>query len=295
MEYSGNIRKMRTELSDPVKYRLPLYNVLDEKDFVDMNDLVGKDISIEFNHTINCVVTGKKIKKTFGEGMSYDAFISSPFAVESIIRPELCQAHLGVGLRDLEWEVKHHVKPHYVYLSLTSGIKVGVTRQTQIPTRWIDQGAVEAMFLAETPYRQAAGLIEVALKEHIADKTNWRNMLKNVFTNSLSLLEEKERLKPLVPQEFQEFILEDNTITKINFPTTQYPEKVKSMKLDKFPLIEKKLVGIKGQYLLFDDESVNEYQESFRVQHHPPGLRLLFYFFLNGKFIFAQIHELMNC
>ena len=256
MKLTGNIRKMRTSLNDEVQYQLPLFDVLDEKEMLPMNELIGNNISIQFDGIINCVVTGKRIKKPYGEGMSYDAFIASPMAVESIIRPELCQAHLGIGLRDLEWEVEHHVKPHYVYLSLTSGIKVGVTRQTQIPTRWIDQGAVQAMFLAETPYRQAAGLIEVALKQYIADKTNWRNMLKNVFTNTTTLLEEKQRLKELIPEELAQFYYENDAVTSINFPVLKYPEKVKSMKLDKVPDINKKLVGVKGQYLIFEDETV---------------------------------------
>jgi len=253
---SGNIRKMRTELNDEVQYTLPLYDVLEEKEMVPLNEFVGQEIAIQFDGVINCVVTGKRIKKPYGEGMSYDAFRSSPMAVESIIRPELCQAHLGIGLRDLEWEVARHVKPHYVYLSLTSGVKVGVTRKTQIPTRWIDQGAIKALILAETPYRQAAGLIEVALKSQVADKTNWRNMLKNVQTNSSSIEEEKERLKTFIPEELSEFIVEDNTVTPINYPVIGYPEKVKSMKLDKVPDIQKRLVGIKGQYLLFEDDTV---------------------------------------
>lgn len=256
MKATGNIRKMHTELGDVVQYTLPLYDVLEENETVPLNGLIGETISIHFDGTIHCVVTGKRIKKAYGEGMSYDAFRSSPLAVESIIRPELCQAHLGIALRDLEWEVERHVKPHFVYLSLTSGIKVGVTRATQIPTRWIDQGAVEALLLAETPYRQASGLIEVALKAYIADKTNWRNMLKNTFTNTTSLAEEKEKLKALIPDELKQYCLADNTVTSISYPVMKYPEKVTSMKLDKVPEIEKRLVGIKGQYLMFDDNTV---------------------------------------
>lgn len=256
MRASGNIRKMHTELGDVVQYTLPLYDVLEENEWIPMNGLIGQNISIKHNGIIHCIVTGKRIKKAYGEGMSYDSFISSPLAVESIIRPELCQAHLGIGLRDLDWEVERHVKPHYVYLSLTSGIKVGVTSKTQIPTRWIDQGAIKALLLAETPYRQASGLIEVALKAHIADKTNWRNMLKNTFTNTTSLEEEKHRMKQLIPNGLMQFYSEDDTVTSIHYPVESYPEKVKSIKLDKFPEIEKILVGIKGQYLIFDDDTV---------------------------------------
>ena len=243
-------------MGEQAQYALPLYDIIDPGQSVDMNELVGKEITIRYDGQINCVVTGKKIKKAYGEGMSYDAFAKSPMAVESIIRPELSRIHEGIALRDKEWEEKHHNQPHVVYLSLTSGIKVGVTRTTNIPSRWIDQGAVEAILLAEVPYRQLAGLIEVELKEHIADKTNWRNMLKNVFTNTQGLVETKEDMLDLLPEEYYDFVSEDDSITTISYPVLQYPVKVASMKLDKIPIIEKRLVGIKGQYLLFEDGTV---------------------------------------
>jgi len=271
MEYLGNIRKMRSHLDENglVHYKMVLFDNLEPQFEVDLNEWVGKEISIQFQNQINCVVTGKKIPKTFGEGMSWDAFRNSPYAVESIIRPELSQAHLGIGIRDLEWEIEHHVTPHYTYLSLTSEIKVGVTRKTQIPTRWIDQGAVEAIFLAETPYRQAAGLIEVALKGHLADKTNWRKMLKNEFSNEKSLSDAKAFAISLIPEELKEFISLDNEIKKIIYPVISYPEKVKSLKLDSRPMIQKKLLGIKGQYLLFEDDEV------LNVRSHS-GYQILF-------------------
>ncbi len=257
MLYTGNIRKMKTELHDGyVRYQLPLFDNLEPRELVDMNQFVGKDISLRFEHTINCVVTGQKIKKAFGEGMSYKAFMESPMAVPSIIRPELSRIHEGIALRDKEWEEAHHNKPHIVYLSLTSGVKVGVTSERNVPYRWIDQGAVQAIILAETPYRQLAGLIEVELKDHVADKTNWRKMLKNEYDESISLMDYKEVLSEVLPEEYYDFISDDDEITEINYPVLHYPEKVKSMKLDKVPVIEKKLEGIKGQYLLFNDDTV---------------------------------------
>lgn len=252
----GNIRKMKTQLTVPVTYHLPLFDVLDPSEEVHMNELIGKNVRIVHEGDIHCVVKGKKIKKAFGEGMSYEAFVTSPLATESIIRPELSRIHEGIALRDKEWEEKHHNQPHYVYLSLTSGIKVGVTRDVNVPYRWIDQGAVEAVLLAVTPYRQLAGLIEVELKQHISDRTNWRNMLKNVFVNEESLGEKKDDLLEELPEEYYDFVSDDDTITKIEFPVLQYPEKVKSLKLDSEPLIEKRLMGIKGQYLIFDDNTV---------------------------------------
>ncbi|MFT4987160.1 MAG: hypothetical protein ACI8U0_002807, partial [Flavobacteriales bacterium] len=256
MEYTGNIRKMKSSLEDKVQYTLPLYDVLNPGVEVDMNAFIGKEIQLRFHDQINCVVTGKKINKTYGDGMSYDAFMKSPMAVPSIIRPELSRIHEGIALRDKEWEERNHLTPHVTYLSLTSEIKVGVTRQTQIPTRWIDQGAVQAIVLAETPYRQAAGLVEVALKEHVADKTNWRKMLTNTIEDNTPLEEKKYELIEMLPSDLQQWVSDDDEILEIEYPVLQYPEKVKSIKFDKAPLIEKKLLGIKGQYLLFEDDLV---------------------------------------
>lgn len=255
MKWEGNIRKMQSELGEVVQYHLPLYDVLEEGEEVDMNALIGQNISISFLNTIHCVVTGLKIKKVFGEGMSYEAFMNSPEASPSIIRPELSRIHEGIALRNFEWEMKHHMTPHTVYISQTAGVKVGVTRDIQIPYRWIDQGAVKAVRLAHTPYRQAAGLIEVALKDHIADKTNWQRMLKGEVGDE-DVLQVKEDMAKLVPVHLRQFVTKDDPLVEINYPVLAYPPKVKSLKLDNEADISKKLMGIKGQYLMFDDGSV---------------------------------------
>ena len=193
--------------------------------------------------------------------MSYDAFKSSPLAVESIIRPGLSKIHLGVALRDYEWEMEHHMKPHIVYLSKTAGNKVGVTKESQIPTRWIDQGAIQALIIARVPYRQAAGAIEISLKKHVSDKTNWRKMLQNEI-NQDSLISLRDELFPYVDEEFKQYLVKDESLYNINFPVIKYPKKVKSLTLDKVSEIEEKLVGIKGQYLLFENDLV------FNVRRH---------------------------
>lgn len=247
---------MRTELTNPISYSLPCYDNLEKKDFFQINSLIGKEINIQFTGVINCIVTGKQIKKTYGEGMCYDAFRTSPSAVESIIRPELSQAHLGIALRDLEWEVKNDVQPHIVYLALTSDVKVGVTRKSQLPYRWIDQGASQALVLAETPYRQAAGLIEVSLKEYVSDRTNWRKMLANLHDTSTNLIKVAKELGMYVPDNLKQFLVKEKEICHLSFPVLKYPEKVTSLKLDKHPIITKKLMGIKGQYFIFSDDTV---------------------------------------
>ena len=209
MNGEGNIRKLKAALSNygQVTYTLNTADILTPLDGVELDSCIGKPIQIESTGKIHCTVSGKSIRKTYGDGMSFDAFQSSPLAVESIIRPELSRIHEGIALRDAEWEEAHHNQPHVVYLSLTSGIKVGVTRETNVPSRWIDQGASGAVVLARTPYRQLAGLIEVSMKSHFMDKTNWRKMLvagnPDPASVAADLAEAKDEAYEVCPPEFE--------------------------------------------------------------------------------------------
>ncbi len=250
MSYSGHLLKMKTRYADPIEYTLGLGD-----DEVFMNDFIGKPVSITFNGQINCIVCGNRTKKAFGQGFCYPCFANAPQAAECIIRPELCRAHLGEG-RDVEWERTHHLQTHYVYLAVASGIKVGVTRGDQIPTRWIDQGAWKGIKLAETPNRYLAGRIEVELKQHISDKTNWQKMLKNIQAVDIDPIAERERMKAELPEELQQYCLDDSEVIEINYPVIKFPEKVKSLNLDKTPEVGGTLTGIKGQYLMFDELNV---------------------------------------
>lgn len=247
MKYEGNLRKMRTQLltGQEVRYFMP-----SEDGEWEVNDLIGKRIGFAFEGRINCVACGRLTNKAFGQGFCYPCFKNSPLNAECIIRPELCEAHLGKG-RDPEWEKRHHLQPHVVYLALSSGVKVGVTRADQVPTRWIDQGASEAIILATTENRREAGEIEVALKQHISDKTNWQRMLKNQITDA-NLIQVKSEMKALIPQSHQDFYSESAEITRIDYPVREYPQKVTSMKMDKVHSFKGVLEGIKGQYLLFE-------------------------------------------
>jgi hypothetical protein len=249
-QYTGNIEKMRVQLMEPVLYHWELGGQL-----IEMNALIGKKIKIQFENQINCIVCGKITPKAYGQGFCYTCFTDSPENSDCIVKPELCEGHLGKG-RDAQWEYEHHVKEHYVYLALSSGIKVGVTRGTQVPTRWIDQGANAAILFAKTPYRKLAGLIEVELKKHVTDKTNWQAMLKNHVNGSTDLITEKQKLANYISDNLQSYIFSTNEITTIHYPVTAYPEKVSSLSLDKTPVIESILIGIKGQYLMFEDGQV---------------------------------------
>lgn len=248
MTYQGVLTKMETEFSSPIQY----YLVFDS-DFINMNQLLGKTISIEFvkYQCLNCGLD----KPIFRQGYDKQCFYNLAQTGDWIMRPELSTAHLGKEDRDLEYEKKVQLQPHIVYLANSSNVKVGVTRKTQVPTRWIDQGAHEALEIVEVPNRYLAGVTEVALKDYVADKTNWRKMLKNDVEDE-NLVEWRERLKQYIPDEAREYFIENNNETHLDFPVSQYPEKPKSLNIKKDLKYTGKLVGIKGQYLIFEDNTV---------------------------------------
>ena len=249
MTYEGVLTKMQTEFSNPIQYYLVF-----ENSFLSLNQLLGKSLEINFIG-YQCLNCGKK-KKIFRQGFCYDCFMSSASAGEWIMKPELSTAHLDIEDRDLVYEKKVQLQPHIVYLALSSDVKVGVTRQTQVPTRWIDQGAVQAIPIVEVPNRYLAGITEVALKSHYTDKTNWQKMLKNDYSQ-VDLLKEKASLKYLIPKEVQQFYHpQKENLYQLNYPVLQYPSKVNSLNLDKSPNFSGKLTGIKGQYLMFEDGTV---------------------------------------
>ena len=248
MKYTGVLKKMSTENTSPVNYYLDMGD-----DFLNMNQLINKKLSIEFVK-YQCLACGKD-KKIFRQGFCYDDFYKQPQAGDWIMRPELSTAHLNKEDRDLEFEKKMQLQPHVVYLANSSNVKVGVTRKAQIPTRWIDQGAHEAIEIVEVPNRYLAGITEVALKDHVADKTNWRKMLTN-NVEDVDLCEERDKLFEYVPEEAKPYLIENNKETHFSFPVEQYPEKIKSLNLDKTQRYSGILKGVKGQYLLFDDNTV---------------------------------------
>ncbi len=249
MTYEGVLTKMQTEFANPIQYYLVF-----ENSFLSLNQLLDKSLEINFVG-YQCLNCGKK-KKIFRQGFCYDCFMSSASAGDWIMKPELSTAHLGIEDRDLEYEKRVQLQPHIVYLALSSEIKVGVTRNTQVPTRWIDQGAVQAIPIVEVPNRYLAGITEVALKNHYADKTNWQKMLKNDVPE-VDLVAERLKLENLIPTDVQEFFNPNKEdLYQLHYPVLQYPSKVTSLSLDKLPNFTGKLTGIKGQYLMFEDGTV---------------------------------------
>ena len=254
MLFEGVLRKMRTEIGSPIQYFLVF-----ENDFINMNQALNRQLKIEFIK-YQCLGTGKD-EPIYRQGFCKSYFFESAAAGEWIMKPELSTAHLDIEDRDLEYEKRVQLQPHIVYLANSSNVKVGVTRKSQVPTRWIDQGAHEAIEIVEVPNRYLAGITEVALKAHVSDKTSWQKMLKNDIED-VDLIEWRQKLKSFVPQEVNDYFIESNSETHLEFPVLQYPEKVKSLNLEKIPSFSGTLKGIKGQYLIFEDNTV------FNVRAH---------------------------
>ena len=246
---------MNVSLSEPVQYQLSV-----DDDLLDMNSVIGKTINLHYQGEIHCVSCGRKTKKSFAQGHCYPCFRDLASCDMCIMKPETCHYDEGT-CREPEWGESHCFQPHTVYLANSSGIKVGITRGTQIPTRWIDQGASQALPIFRVQTRKQSGLLEVEIKQHVSDRTDWRKMLKGK-PEPVDLIAIRDELfetcaksiAELQAQHGEEAIMAllDEKVIDIQYPVTEYPEKVKSLNFDKQAEIEGKLLGIKGQYLILD-------------------------------------------
>jgi hypothetical protein len=224
MLFTGQVLKMSTQNAKPIQYSLNLSG-----DLLQMNQLFNKKIRLK-HIGYQCVNCGSS-NPVFRMGFCKKCFFESPYASESIIRPELSTAHLGNEERDIEVEKEIQLVPHIVYLAYTGEVKVGVTREKQVPTRWIDQGATFALEIAKTNNRYEAGMIEVELKKHLSDKTNWRKMLQDEYEDDLDLVHFREQVKDLFPEEFKKFYTADENVWKLDFPYSA-TEKITSLNLE---------------------------------------------------------------
>jgi hypothetical protein len=256
----GNVRKMTTTLEAPVSYALPLGD-----QSVPMNALLGQQLQLHYEGVINCVACGRKSSKSFNQGYCYPCFRSLAQCDSCIMSPEKCHYAQGT-CREPEWGETHCMIEHVVYLANTSGLKVGITRHSQVPTRWMDQGATQAQPIFRVDTRHHSGIVEKLFKDHVADKTSWQAMLKgDAAPIDLELARQRlvEACADALVRAREEFGLQSITElqgaqeTRISYPVLDFPLKVKSFNLDKTPTVEGTLMGIKGQYLIFDTGVIN--------------------------------------
>lgn len=259
---TGSLGKMHVQLQNgqPVDYQLPVGEQL-----LPLNELLGHRLSMEYLGEIHCCHCGRKTKKSFNQGYCYPCFRKLPQCDSCIVSPEKCHYHQGT-CRDPAWGEQFCMTEHIVYLANSSGLKVGITRASQVPTRWIDQGASQAMAFIRVGTRQQSGFLEVLFKEFVNDRTNWRAMLKgpaeslDLLTSARDLLAmNASRITELQEQFGIQAIqpVDSSIVLAIDYPVLEYPTKVTSQSFDKQTLIEGTLLGIKGQYLLLDTGVIN--------------------------------------
>lgn len=272
MIFRCHLRKMKHQLGADAVVAYQLRGMERDTEILeDLNQYLGQKISIEYQDQINCISCGRKTNKSFNQGYCFPCLQKLAECDICIVKPELCHFDQGT-CRDNEFAADHCNIPHSLYLSLTSGMKIGVTRQMQERTRWVDQGAIQALRLVTLKHRRHAGLLEVEIAKDMADKTNWRKMLKNEV-DDVDLIAEKtiliEKIQNIIRSgkldEDLSYLLDDAvilgdnevTVQEIKYPVLEYPQKLNSFNLDKDPRVEGTLTGIKGQYLILDTGVIN--------------------------------------
>ena len=263
-EIQGHARKMRVEHNDPVNYTLHL-----DEAALGMTDLIGQTLTISFSGAIHCINCGRKTRKSYSQGYCFPCSQRLAQCDMCIVRPHTCHFDKGT-CREPDWALEHCFQDHYVYLANSSGLKVGITRQDQLPTRWIDQGATQALPLFKTRSRYIAGKLEKAIGEHVSDRTDWRRMLKgnaepvDLAASGASLTEAAAAGIGAIREEFAgatdgqpvEAVTDVDTLD-IRYPVREWPEKIKALNLDKQPEVSGELRGIKGQYLMLSEGVLN--------------------------------------
>jgi hypothetical protein len=251
---------MVTGLGETVQYTLPL-----GEQQVGLNDYIGSPITLRHEGTIHCLACGRATRKSYSQGHCFPCSQKLARCDLCIMKPETC--HYAAGTcREPAWGEANCMREHVVYLANTSGLKVGITRGSQVPTRWMDQGASQALPIFRTANRLLSGLVEVICKNHVADRTDWRRMLKGEG-EPLNLVTCRDELLPLCDNELQRLLAEqgagviealpDAEVVSIYYPVSEYPARVTALNLDKTPEIAGTLLGIKGQYLILDSGVLN--------------------------------------
>ncbi|TLU67195.1 DUF2797 domain-containing protein [Thalassotalea litorea] len=258
--FTGHLSKMATELIDGVVH----YTLKAGEHRLALNPLIGQKLTLTHTGQIHCQSCGKKTKKSYSQGFCYPCMMKLAQCDMCILKPEKCHFEQGT-CREPQWGEANCFVPHYVYLANTTAIKVGITRHTQIPTRWMDQGANQALPIFKVDSRLQSGLVETALAELISDKTNWRNMLKGK-ADAIDLKQRAQELIPEINLRLDELRLRfggdaieqlDADVVDIDYPVDLYPTKISSFNFDKTPEVSGVLQGIKGQYLIFDSGVIN--------------------------------------
>ncbi|PIQ99923.1 MAG: hypothetical protein COV66_10010 [Nitrospinae bacterium CG11_big_fil_rev_8_21_14_0_20_45_15] len=250
MQAQGQLRKMTYDVQTPIYY----YLSLDEQPIA-ISPCIGKNVTMKFDGKITCIHCGRATKKSYDQGYCFPCARDLPENAMCSVKPETCQHEFG-NEADQEFFRTRCNSDHFVYLSQTSGVKVGITHHKNIPDRWIDQGAFQAVIIAKVPQRRLSGEIEIALAKTMSDKTDWRKMLKGE-AEAIDLKTARDKALLEIPEGLQQYVLKNEEIKTLRYPIESVPPKITSHNLDKIPEFTARLTGIKGQYLIFEDRVIN--------------------------------------
>jgi hypothetical protein len=255
-----HLSKMQTEHSLPIQYSLKAGDT-----DINFNQLIGKKLTLSHTGNIHCTHCGRRSNKSFSQGYCYPCFSKLAQCDSCMMSPERCHFESGT-CREPEWAEQFCMTDHIVYLANSSGLKVGITRLNQVPTRWMDQGAIQALPIIRVATRQQSGLVEDALRAYASDRTNWRTMLKGEI-EEIDLVSERDDILDKASVAITELqtrfgihaiqLIDESDVYEFEYPVDSYPTKIKTHNLDKTPIVEGVLEGIKGQYLIFDTGVIN--------------------------------------
>lgn len=248
-QLTGYLRELDHSWHAPIRYEM-----VTEEGVLSLNDLIGTRIQVRFTGEKKCIACGRSVKKLYQNGYCFPCVTTLAECDLCIVKPHECHFHKGT-CRDESFGQSHCMIPHYVYLAFSSDVKVGLTRKGREFRRWVDQGATAAVLLAETATRKQAGELEMALTAIMPDKTNWRKMLsvREMFGEIVDTLSQTRRtaLEFLASQQEPAEFMPDKEIHTFVYPRVDAEVVLKSLSLEKEPVLEGCLIGIKGQYLLF--------------------------------------------
>lgn len=272
-ELAGALEKMDISANEGAD---ALYKLVLGEENLCLNKLLEKTVQLEYQGQINCRHCQRLTKTSFSQGYCYPCFKRLAQCDSCMMSPEKCHFHLGT-CREPEWGERVCFADHIVYLANSSGLKVGITRATQMPTRWLDQGATQALPIARVSSRRLSGLLEDIFRTQMSDRTNWRAMLRgeaeplNLEAERDTLFENFATQIQALKQEFGDAAIEllhTETTNEFSYPVLEYPTKVVSHNLEKTPIVSGTLLGLKGQYIILDTGVMNlrkytSYQISF--------------------------------
>lgn len=254
VEISGFLRELKHQVGEVIQYDLTT-----DGQALPLNEWLGKSLKITATGRKSCIHCGRSVRKLYQNGYCFPCVTTLAECDLCIVKPHECHFHLGT-CRDEQFGLTHCMIPHYVYLAFSSGVKVGLTRKGRQWIRWVDQGASRAVLLAEVPTRKMAGELEMEVAKHLADKTDWRKMLRETGVSiETDLREVKDQVIARLPEEYQGYVLsEERTVYEFVYPRNlEFEVNLRSLSLDKTPEITGTLEGIKGQYLLLDSGVFN--------------------------------------